>query len=93
MLYEMFGSEPADGDKGPDARETAIHSDDSSGEQFAIPGDSGSMVTNQSKEWVGIVMSGESTGDTAYMMLAQEIIDDVKARLATAVFSATIPEW
>jgi hypothetical protein len=38
------------------------------------------MVTNWNKEWVGIVMSGESTNDTAYMMLAQEILDDIKAK-------------
>jgi hypothetical protein len=66
-------------DNAPSTRETVINNH-VSGRQFAERGDFGSMVTNWNKEWVGIVMSGESTNDTAYMMLAQEIIDDVKAK-------------
>ncbi|RDL37618.1 uncharacterized protein BP5553_05051 [Venustampulla echinocandica] len=66
-------------DNGRDTLETVI-SNEPSGLQFAVRGDSGSMVISRNKDWVGLVISGESTGDTAYLMLAQAIIDDIKAK-------------
>lgn len=49
-----------------------------SNSRAVMPGDSGSMVVNLKKEWVGMI-TGMEPGDSAIMLPAQVIIDDFYA--------------
>lgn len=49
-----------------------------SGSIFVRPGDSGSMVINIKKEWVGMVFGSQNGEECAFATSAQDILDDIK---------------
>jgi hypothetical protein len=49
-----------------------------SGEGWAFPGDSGAMVFNLQKEWVGMVFAADTGKEVGWITSAQDIIDDIK---------------
>jgi hypothetical protein len=49
------------------------------GKNFASTGDSGSMVLNIKKEWIGMICQ-RSSCESAFITSAQEIIEDVKEK-------------
>jgi hypothetical protein len=50
------------------------------GSDFVNHGDSGAMVFNLKKEWIGIALGKLSTNDSGIVTSAQDLIDDIKAR-------------
>lgn len=48
------------------------------GQPFVSLGDSGSMVFNVKKEWIGMIWGAEPSYDAGYFTTAQDIIDDIK---------------
>jgi hypothetical protein len=52
---------------------------------FADPGDSGSMVINLNKEWVGILVGKVSYDNSGIVTSAQDVIDDIKAQTGGSI--------
>ncbi|EKD20604.1 hypothetical protein MBM_01286 [Drepanopeziza brunnea f. sp. 'multigermtubi' MB_m1] len=50
------------------------------GETFARPGDSGSLVHNVDKEWIGMMHCANTADDWGCFTSAQDIIDDIKLK-------------
>jgi hypothetical protein len=50
------------------------------GHQFAKGGDSGAMVINLKKEWVGIVIGSDAYLETGYVTPVQDLMDDIKEK-------------
>jgi hypothetical protein len=50
------------------------------GHQFAKGGDSGAMVINLKKEWVGIVIGSDAYFETGYVTPVQDLMDDIKEK-------------
>jgi hypothetical protein len=55
---------------------------------FAHNGDSGAMVFNLQKEWVGMVIGKLSHDDVVYVTLVQELIDDIREKTGGIIFLA-----
>jgi hypothetical protein len=66
-------------ENGMESKEIEIASlPDSRGGAFVIPGDSGSMVFNLNKEWVGMSIGRLSLSDSGYITLVQDLVDDIR---------------
>lgn len=71
-------------DNGAESKEIEISALEQ-GTDFARPGDSGAMVVNLKKEWVGILVGKLDLENYGFVTSSEELMDDIRARTGGSI--------
>lgn len=57
-----------------------LNVEERAGFPMLMPGDSGCMIYNELKQWVGLGIAVDSSDDSAFMSSAKLIVEDIQKR-------------